>query len=136
MSGVTQWNGPQMSARIRAATMAGVVRWIGDVEHRAVRLIMEPPKTGRIYRKRGVAHQASAGGEAPANETGRLVNSRRIDLFSEQLRARLNFSVNYALMLELGTKHMEPRPFARRALAESMETGPEFIRQEIRAALK
>lgn len=130
------WNSAEIMRRARAGAMVGVSRWIVDVEDRAVKLIMNPPKTGHIYRRRGVAHQASAPGEAPANDTGRLVNARRIDLFESDLRARLTFSTEYASYLEFGTRKMEPRPFARRALAESVETGRKMVEEEVSAALR
>lgn len=133
---VTSWNSPELTARIRQAAMRGVVSWIGDVEQRAVKLIMDPPKTGKIYRRRGVKHQASAPGEAPANDTGRLVNSRRVTTFETELRARLTFSTDYSWYLEFGTKKMAARPYARRALAESVETGMGFVRSEIAAVLR
>ena len=79
---VTSWNSPELTARIRQAAMRGVVSWIGDVDQRAVKLIMDPPKTGTLYQRRGVKHQASAPDEAPANdedhlEGGRLPRTRR-----------------------------------------------------------
>lgn len=123
----------RMLPNIRQAAMRGVVGWIGLVEERAVDLIMSPPKTGRIYRRRGVEHRASAPGEAPANDQGTLVNTRRISLFEEQLRARLTFSAAHALPLEFGTLRMEPRPFARRALMERNAEGIELVKMEIRA---
>lgn len=127
-----EWN-EAMLPQIRQAAFRGVVAGIGLVEQRAVDLIMSPPKTGRIYRRRGVEHQASAPGEAPANDTGRLVNSRRIDLFEDQLRGRLTFSTAYAAALELGTQKMEPRSYARRALAETRDEVIMLIRTEVGA---
>lgn len=125
-----------MMPRIQQAAMRGVTTWIGLVEQRAVDLILSPPKSGRIYRRRGVAHRASAPGEAPANDTGRLVNSRRIELFPERLRARLTFSTSYAALLELGTSRMEARPFARRSLLETEEQGRGAILSEIGAVTR
>lgn len=133
---IEQWNQAELMARARAGAVRGVVAWIGLVEKRAVDLITSPPKTGRIYRTRGVTHQASAPGEAPANETGRLVNSRRIDLFEGELRGRLTFSTEYALPLEVGTKNMEPRPYARRALRETEAEGRHTVVQHVREALR
>lgn len=128
------WNN-EMLPEIRQAAMRGVVDWIGLVERRAVDLITSPPKTGRIYRRRGVEHQASAPGQPPASDTGRLVNSRRVDLFEDQLRGRLTFSTDYAAALELGTMRMEARPYARRALAETKDEGAALVVAEVRAAL-
>jgi hypothetical protein len=132
----TSWNQDEFMRRVRAGALTGLSDWIGIVENEAVRLIMEPPKTGKIYSRRGVQHQASAPGEAPASDTGRLVNSRRTELIAGSLRARLNFSTAYALPLELGTKRMEPRPYARRALAETEQQGLAAFRAAIAAALK
>lgn len=130
-----KWNNAILP-EIRAATMRGLVAWIGDIEQRAVDKILKGSKTGRIYRRRGVAHQASAPGQPPASDTGRLVNSRRVDVFEEQLRARLTFSTAYAAPLEFGTVKMEPRPFLRNSLEESKETGHALVNGEIKAVLR
>jgi hypothetical protein len=130
-----EWN-DGFAQEVTAAAMVGVSAWILLVEQRAVQLIMEPPKTGKIYRRRSVEHQASAPGEAPANWTGRLVNSRRVEFFEDEIRARLIFSTEYALPLEMGTRKMAPRPFARRALAETKDAGMAVFRNEIAQVLK
>lgn len=135
MSGV-KWNQPELMARVRRGAMQGVTDWIGLVEERAVQLIMNPPKSGIVYRKRGVSHQASAPGEAPASETGRLVNSRRISLNEAQLRASLNFSTQYAIMLERGTRKMEPRPYAARSLSETFSAGIQCVERRIAENLR
>lgn len=114
-----KWNGEQIIARIRTGAMQGVVEGIGIVEKRAIDLILTTHKSGRIYRRRGVLHQASAPGEPPASDTGHLVNDRRIDLIPERVAARLTFSALYAIFLERGTSKMEPRPWANRALEET-----------------
>jgi len=129
------WNSQALMARIRPAMMRGVVRWISAVDAESVRLIMSPPKTGKIYRRRSVKHQASAPGEAPANDTGRLVNSRRIDLFEERLTGRLTYSTKYARHLHYGTEKMEPRPWLEPALQSQKEAGIDMIREEMRAVL-
>lgn len=130
-----RWN-EAMVPEIRKAAARGVVGWIGLVEQRAVDLIMSPPKTGRVYRRRGVSHQASAPNEAPANWTGRLVNSRRVTFLEAGLRARLMFSTAYAAYLELGTRKMEQRPYARRALIDTEAAGQALMLAEIKAVTK
>lgn len=92
-----------------------------DVAARAQELILDPPKTGRIYdRGEGFGtHQASAPGEAPASDTGKLANEigvDRVDL--ARLRVAIFSSAKYSAFLEFGTSRMEPRPFLRRALRE------------------
>lgn len=127
-----EWNGNRILGNIRQAAMRGVVRYIGAVETRSVELLMSPPKTGKMYGK----HQASAPGEAPASDTGRLVNSRTVDLFEGTLTARLTYRTAYAAALEFGTEKMEPRPFLARSLDETRAEGQAMIAQEIKAALK
>src|ERR1044072_3048288 len=50
-----------------------------EMDKEFVKRIKSPPKTGRIYRSKRGMHQASAPGEFPANETGRLAASVRHD---------------------------------------------------------
>src|SRR4051812_5470710 len=66
------------------------------------RSILSGAKTGRIYTRRSVQHRASAPGESPASDTGKLVNSISIQLEST-LAAIMKVATKYALGLELGT---------------------------------
>jgi hypothetical protein len=127
-----RWYGPEREAAIRQAAMRGVAAWIGLVDDRAV----NPPKSGRVYIRRGVAHQASAPGEAPASDLGTLVSQRETQLIPERLAGRLRFMAGHALPLELGTRNMEPRPFARRALRETHAEGEAKVANEIAAVLR
>lgn len=115
-----KWNGGQISARITAEVTTAVRDAADDVLEKAVSSILEGGKTGKIYRRRGVTHQASASGEAPASDTGRLAQSGRTFFkeTSESVVAGVNFSTAYAGALEFGTQTIEPRPYARPALAE------------------
>ena len=82
----------------------------------AQRLIMDGPKSGRIYK----GHQASAPNEAPANDLGGLVAGiiqDKADLAGG--RIRIASTAKYAKPLEFGTRHMAPRPYLRRALRSS-----------------
>lgn len=82
-------------------------------------MVMDGQKSGRIYRRRGAEHQASAPGEAPASDTGRLVQSGHTEVLTEGqiVRGRVTWSTAYALKLEVGTEKVAPRPFVRPALA-------------------
>ena len=66
-----------------------------NIETRAKIKIQSPPKTGRIYRHGNVEHQASAPGEAPATDTGNLVNSIASDRV-RPMRMRLPLARNIA----------------------------------------
>lgn len=126
------WNN-QMLPDLKQAVGRGILGWAGLVEAKAVDLITSPPKTGKIYRRRGVEHQASAAGEAPASDTGRLANSGVVELLPDSETARVTFRTEYAVHLELGTKNMEPRPFLFRAADESFDEGYDFLLTEIRS---
>jgi HK97 gp10 family phage protein len=105
------------------------------IEETAKISIQQGTKTGRIYPRGDNIHQASAPGEAPATDTGRLVNSA----YTEQKKAgkvvRIAFGrgvVKYALALEKGTRKMAARPFLRPALMQSIP----YIKSRVREALK
>lgn len=118
---VTWWNGSQFEQRARQAVMRGVVRGCEGVRNEAIRLINSGPKTGRIYTRRGISHQASAPGEPPASDTGRLVNSITTKYEPDKMSGIVQFGTEYAPFLEFGTQTMEPRPFARPALVSQQE---------------
>jgi len=111
-----------------------------SVERRAKVAIQTGAKTGTVYRvqsgfKRSSSggsvqyvrsyksHQASAPGEAPATDTGNLVNSisnRHVKLWEGEVRV----SADYSYVLEFGGVHMAPRPFMAPAVADEF---PEFV---------
>lgn len=131
-----QWHGEALAAEIGAAANRGVVRWVSRLEDHWVKLITSGPKTGRRYKRRGVVHQASAPGEAPASDTATLVRNRETVLIPERFAARLRLTAAHALPLELGTRTMAPRPHARRALRETEAAGQGDVMDEIRAVLR
>ena len=94
------------------------------------RKILSGQKTGRRY-KRGEKsyHTASAAGEPPANDTGRLASSIVAD--SKRMESTFSANVDYASHLEYGTKKMQPRPFMRPSASEAAEKGIELIKDEL-----
>lgn len=126
------WNGDALVARIRQAAMRGVVRGTEAVRATAIRSIQTGPKTGRVYRRRGVEHQASAPGEAPASDTGHLVQNSGTRYEPDVLTGFVTFSAAYAAPLEFGTVNMEPRPFLRPALAANADAIRDGIAAEVR----
>ena len=129
MTGRVNFNLVSAVRDARARLNRGLLNGGEIVANRAVSYILEEPKTGRIYPRRGRVHQASAPGEAPASDTGRLVESRRVEPFPQELRVAISFNRPYALDLELGTEQIAPRPYLRRAL---MESRPEILQAIIR----
>lgn len=83
------------------------------VERRAKQLA-STPGTGRRYGR----HRASAPGNPPAPDTGRLRASisREVGKVGTVLVARVGTDVAYGRYLELGTSRMAARPFLRPAL--------------------
>ena len=75
-------------------------------------------RTGRVYeRGNGTAHRASAPGQAPAVDTGRLRQSalaHPIQIEGNKVIGAVGVATPYALSLEIGTERIEPRPFVSR----------------------
>lgn len=104
---------------------------ITDVKHR----IENPPKTGAIYKRGSISHQASADGEAPAKDTGTLINS----IFFEQpskLQVKIGSRLNYAFYLEYGTMMMRPRPSWKHAVFDARKRLNKDIDDFIKALTK
>ncbi len=117
---------------VEAAVQATALEALTDVR----RAIQGPPKTGEIYTKtNGIKHQASRAGEAPATDTGALVNSTyytKIDNYTAAIGSRLD----YAFVLEFGwrpdqqgTKRPSWIPAAERAAPRLQKRLERIIRQ-------
>ena len=65
-------------------------------------------RTGKVYQRRGVSHQASAAGEYPKTDTGSLAASVFTDI--SKLHATVGSNLVYASHLEYGTRNMGARP--------------------------
>lgn len=89
------------------------------IEMRAdiVTSIQRGPASGVTYRKTNPTrtHTASAPGQAPMSDTGRLANSITFDRVGD-LTATVGSALNYAPWLEYGTSRMAARPFFRPAI--------------------
>jgi len=97
------------------------VRQIAFAIEAEMKLLMAGPKSGRLYRRRGGrTHQASAPGEAPAVDTGFLINSIRTVVKSDT-RAEITVAAEYAEGLEFGTDRVAARPFVRPAIEGVIE---------------
>lgn len=131
-----EWNGAAVLERVRKAAMRGVIRGTEDVRTEADSLMNESPRSGRVYTRRGVSHRASAPGEPPAPDTGRLRQSLRTEYNRELLMGTAIASTAYAESLEFGTSRIAPRPFMRPALANRKDEIEAGIADEIRNALR
>lgn len=98
------------------------------VRNEAVEQIATGAKTGKVYKRGNIQHQASAPGEYPATDTGELINSITVKFASKGLRGVVESNAPHAAHLEFGTRNMAPRPF--------LQPATEFARPKIRAMLK
>ncbi len=104
---------------IHRKTIENGLYTVGQIlDKRVTKLITSPPKTGRVYRIRGLDHQASAPGEAPANLTGRLAASFNYNVHGFY-QMEVGESAPYAAFLEEGTRNIAPRPHVIRAIDET-----------------
>lgn len=113
---------PEFQALLKKEVEIALYASAKQVEKEAKQSILNGKKTGRIYKRRTVTHQASAPGEAPASDTGRLVNSINSYLVRAAMEAIVVAGrgvVKYATMLEFGTRKMAARPFMHPALEKS-----------------
>lgn len=106
-------------ARTERAVRAVVRATALKVEGRAKERIQRPPKTGRIYRRGRIVHQASAPGQSPATDTGTLASRVFHDIAGGGFEASVFSDVSYAGYLEFGTKRMAPRPYLAPSLQEN-----------------
>ncbi|MBP3955395.1 hypothetical protein J8F10_08890 [Gemmata sp. G18] len=120
---------------IEAELVKGLFASAKKVEGEAKRSITDGQKTGRVYTRRTVTHQASAPGEAPASDTGRLVNSinSSVDGLDGVVVAGGGI-VDYARSLEFGTSKMSARPFMFPALEKSKGWIRERLAKAVRIA--
>jgi len=112
-------------ARVDDAVVGSAIELRGDV----VKRIQRGPATGRTYQRGGVSHQASAPGEAPATDQGRLAGSVTFDKVAK-MSATVGSDLVYAAVLEFGSDRIEPRP----AWVPAVELiTPKFVRRVERA---
>lgn len=93
---------------LKAALLQGEAILRGD--------LLSRPGTGRIYKRRGVTHQASAPGEPPAPDLGRLRGATQADPQLQDgsdgsLTGRIVANTEYASGLERGTEKVAARPY-------------------------
>jgi phage gpG-like protein len=92
-------------------------------------------KTGNAYKRGSKTHIASAEGEAPAVDTGRLVNSVAAlkSVYGDGWLVGTNLA--YGRHLEFGTKNMGARPWLIPALERNRKKIYSEIQKAMRASL-
>lgn len=117
--------------------LANVVRGTAqNIRTHAIKSIQRGTKSGIVYEKTSPkrTHKASAPGEAPATDTGRLANSIQADIQGKQATVFTN--TEYAPWLEFGTQDMEPRPFMFPAMEQERPKWEARLNRIVDAAAK
>lgn len=119
-------------AALHQGLLGAIALMVGD----AKRSVARGPKTGRIYMKgknRNIRHQASAPGEPPATDTGKLVNSIVGDakITGKQVQGYLEARTAYAGYLEFGTRKMAARPFMTSAVMRNRDRAIALMREAV-----
>lgn len=99
--------GRRLTVEAGQAVRAAAAGILGD----AVKSIQRGSKTGALYQKYKPRrkHRASAPGQAPASDTGRLAGS--VQMHKVGLQADVGSNLDYAEYLEHGTRQMAARPW-------------------------
>ncbi len=100
--------------------------------------IQRGAKSGTTYEKYGPrrTHRSSSPGEAPATDTGGLVNSGFQEMDEGTLEVRVGFAKFYAVFLEFGTRVMAKRPFLLPTVEEWKKKIVQIMKAAIQARLK
>lgn len=123
----------QVGAKAEQVMLETITDLVTDTHGFAVSGIQGGPKSGATYARGSVTHTASAPGQYPASDTGRLAASVRMEMpQAGNLTGRVGTAVFYGPMLEFGTSRMAARPW----LMPSFERAKIGVERELRARLE
>ncbi|MDX2277720.1 MAG: hypothetical protein NW206_19895 [Hyphomonadaceae bacterium] len=97
--------------------------------------IRSPPKTGRLYKRRSVTHQASAEGEWPAADTGNLMRGVQSKNVPNAIAVDIDSTSAYGPALEFKAPSEGGRPFMSRGYDEGEQGALEIIEDTVAAIL-
>lgn len=120
---------------LRRAGKAALFEFVEDLtlktHEQAVRGVQRGPASGRVYQKYNPrrTHQASAPGEYPMSDTGRLASSIRFELPTNQKKPEGVVGTNllYGKYLELKPSTMGGRPWLLPAFSEATDTAEAIL---------
>lgn len=120
------------------AEISKVLDVIGTSIINGVKKQMRSSKSGRTYKRGrlGRDHVASAPGEAPAVDTGRLINSSIYQKKVSPLELIGGSNVQYSEWLEYGTRRIKPRPSWTLEIYAHREIMQKAIEAALRRAAK
>lgn len=106
-----------LALRDKAVTDA-YLRRIGAAAEREFKHGIASPKSGRVYRRRGRSHRASAPGEFPAKDSG--AHLRTVGHRVGPSEVTVGSGMFYAKFLRHGTRKMAARKMAPDALRQAL----------------
>lgn len=118
-----------------AVMLEAITRVVTDTRAEAIRGIQRGPASGRVYEKYEPrrTHQASAPGQYPMSDTGRLANSVDFNLPAPgRFEGMVGTNVVYGRYLEFGTSRMAARPW----LMPSFEKAKVGVEKRLRKAIE
>lgn len=134
---------PQIANASIARTMNFVAQ---STAQRAKQKIRSGPKTGRVYRRNGRLHQASAPGQSPADLSGALAGSITFTKMTDTPGsfATAGSNLSYATTLEFGgfsefdgrAVWVESRPFLLPAFEEAIQQAGTVLKREFERGLR
>lgn len=123
----------QLSGKADAVMIEAITHVVNETHKEAVQGIQRGAKSGRVYRRGGVTHQASAPGQYPASDTGRLANSvERVFPSGRRMFGMVGTNLVYGRYLEFGTSRMAARPW----LLPSFRKGVVDVERRLKRAIE
>jgi len=122
-------NLPEIAAMLKSGNAAVTLKTAEWITGEAKREMGEE-KNGIEYIRGEKTHVASAPGEAPAIDTGNLVNSLQAEQV-EEINAVAYTDAEYAVPLEFGSTKMESRPFFTPAAFRAGEAAFNYLKEMV-----
>lgn len=122
------------TAKTEQAVNNAIHRFAILIDAKSKEKIQKGTRSGTTYKRGTISHTASAPGEAPKTDSGRLVASIRpvFGKMSAEVGSLANVA-KYGDFLEQGTKHIEARPWLAPTLKENADALGNFITAAIKS---
>ncbi len=121
----------KLSTRSKSTALDWVEASAKMIEDRAVKNINEGSRTGKLYKRRSVTHQASAVNEFPKTDTGELVKNITTERAGDVVTVGSRESAPHGYWLEFGTTKMEPRPWLKPSADQESVAINAFLNQAL-----
>lgn len=127
-----------MSKEVEDNVREAVIGTALSMRGKVTKAINSGPASGRTYQKYNPrrTHTASAPGQAPMSDQGRLAGSVYFDADEANLSAEVGSLLAYAAYLEYGTTQMAPRPVWQPTLEEERPLFQRRVEKAVGIAIK